>query len=136
MGQLLADFRAFALRGNLLEIAVAFVLGVAFAAVVSSFVDDILMQVIAAVFGKPDFSDLTFHLGDAVIRYGSFLTELLSFLIIAFALFLIVRAVERVMPSKPSELQDCPHCLGAIPAGAAVCQLCTRDVGGLTSPGV
>jgi len=136
MSNLLQDFRAFALRGNLIELAVAFVLGLAFAAVVTSFVDDIVMQIIAAIFGKPDFSDLTFNLGDAVIRYGSFLTALVTFLIIAFVLFLIVRAVERLMPSKPTELQDCPHCLASIPAGAGVCQFCTREVGGLAATGV
>jgi large conductance mechanosensitive channel len=136
MSQLLQDFRAFALRGSLVELAVAFVLGLAFAAVVTSFVDDIVMQIIAAVFGKPDFSDLTFNLGDAVIRYGAFLTALVTFIIIAFVLFLIVRAVERAMPSKPTELQDCPHCLASIPAGARVCQFCTREVGGLAAPGV
>ena len=125
---MLQDFKAFALRGNLLELAIAFILGVAFAAVVNSFVNDVLMNIIAAVAGKPDFSDLTFSLGDGVIRYGSFLTALVTFLIIAFVLFLIVRAVERVMPSKPTERQDCPHCLASIPVGASICQFCTREV--------
>lgn len=131
---MLRDFKAFALRGNLLELAIAFILGVAFAAVVNSFVNDILMNIIAAVAGKPDFSDLTFSLGDGVIRYGSFLTALVTFLIIAFVLFLIVRAVERVMPSKPGERRDCPNCLASIPENATVCQFCTRDVaaGGVT----
>lgn len=129
MGQLLGDFRAFALRGGLLELAVAFVLGVAFAAVVNSFVSDVLMNILAAVVGKPDFGDLTFGLGDGVIRYGSFLTALMTFLIIAFVLFLIVRAVERTLPSKPADRQDCPSCLASIPVGAAVCQFCTREVG-------
>lgn len=128
MVRLLDDFRAFALRGNLLELAVAFVLGVAFAAVVTSFVDDVLMNLIAAVAGKPDFTDLTFGIGDGVIRYGSFLTALVTFLLIAFILFLIVRAVERMLPSKPAERQDCPHCLASIPVGATVCQFCTREL--------
>jgi large conductance mechanosensitive channel len=127
--QLWRDFKAFALRGNLLELAVAFVLGVAFAAVVNSFVEDVVMNVIAAIVGEPDFSDLTFSLGDGVIRYGAFLTALVTFLIIALVLFLIVRAVERVMPTKPEERRECPHCLASIPLGASVCQFCTRDVG-------
>jgi large conductance mechanosensitive channel len=125
---MLRDFKAFVLRGNLLELAVAFVLGVAFAAVVSSFVNDILMNIVAAVAGKPDFSGLTFQLGKGVIRYGSFLTAAVTFLVIAFVLFVIVRAVEQLMPSKPANRMDCPHCLGSIPAGAHVCQLCTRDL--------
>ena len=129
MTDLWRDFKAFALRGNLLELAVAFVLGVAFAAVIASFVEDIVMNIIAAVAGKPDFNDLTFSLGDGVIRYGSFLTALVTFLIIALVLFLIVRAVGRMMPSKPEERRECPHCLGSIPLGASVCQFCTRDVG-------
>ncbi len=129
MGDLLRDFRAFALRGNLLELAVAFILGVAFAAVVNSFVNDVLMNIIAAIAGKPDFSDLTFSIGDGVIRYGRFLTVLVTFLIIAFVLFMIVRAVERMLPSKPAERQDCPNCLSSIPVGARVCSFCTRDVG-------
>ena len=128
MRGLLNDFKAFAIQGNLLELAVAFILGVAFAAVVNSFVNDILMNVIAAVAGKPDFSDLTFSIGDSVIRYGSFLTALVTFLIIAFVLFLIVRAVERMLPSKPAERQDCQHCLSSIPVGARACSFCTRDV--------
>ena len=128
MRGLLYDFKAFAIQGNLLELAVAFILGVAFAAVVNSFVNDILMNVIAAVAGKPDFSDLTFSIGDGVIRYGSFLTALVTFLIIAFVLFLIIRAVQRVTGPKAAEREDCPHCLSSIPLGATVCASCTREV--------
>jgi hypothetical protein len=80
---MLKEFREFALKGNLLELAVAFVLGLAFAAVVTSFVDDVIMQLVAAIIGKPDFSNLTFSIGDGVIRHGSFLTALVTFLIIA-----------------------------------------------------
>ena len=130
MAGLLRDFRAFALRGNLLELAVAFILGVAFAAVVSSFVNDVLMNIIAAVAGKPDFNDLTFSVGDGVIRYGRFLTALVSFLVLAFVLFLIVRSVERMLSSKPADRQDCPNCLSSIPVGARVCSFCTREVTG------
>ncbi len=130
MRGLLNDFKAFAIQGNLLELAVAFILGVAFAAVVNSFVNDVLMNAIAAVAGKPDFSDLTFSIGDGVIRYGSFLTALVTFLIIAFVLFLIVRAVQRATRPKVAEREDCPHCLSSIPAGAGVCAFCTRPVRG------
>jgi large conductance mechanosensitive channel len=130
MRSLWDDFKAFAIQGNLLELAVAFVLGVAFAAVVSSFVNDVLMNVIAAVAGRPDFSDLTFSIGDGVIRYGRFLTALVTFLIIAFVLFLIIRAVQRVTGPRAAERQDCPYCLSSIPAEARVCASCTREIGG------
>ena len=125
---MLKEFKEFALRGNLLELAVAFVLGVAFAAVVTSLVDDIIMQLVAAIIGKPDFSELTFSIGDGVIRYGSFLTALVTFLIIAWVLFLIVKAVQGLMPPPKVTERDCPHCLSSIPIGASACAFCTRDV--------
>jgi large conductance mechanosensitive channel len=125
---MLKEFREFALRGNLLELAVAFVLGLAFAAVVTSFVDDVIMQLVAAIIGKPDFSNLTFSIGDGVIRYGSFLTALVTFLIIAWVLFLIVKAVQQMMPEPKVTERDCPHCLSSIPIGASACAFCTRDV--------
>lgn len=124
---MLQEFKQFALRGNLLDLAIAFVLGVAFSAVVASLVDDVIMNVIAAVVGKPDFSDLTFELGDGVIRYGSFLTALVTFLLIAWVLFLIVKAIQTLMPAKATT-KDCPHCLSSIPIGAGTCAFCTKDV--------
>ena len=135
MRGLFNDFKAFAIQGNLLEIAVAFILGVAFAAVVNSFVNDIVLNIIAAIVGKPDFSGLTFHLGDGVIRYGAFLTALVTFLLIAWVLFLIVQAVQRVSGPKVAERKDCPHCLTSIPVGATVCSACTREVGIATALG-
>jgi large conductance mechanosensitive channel len=124
---MIREFREFALKGNLLELAVAFVLGLAFAAVVTSFVDDVIMQLAAAIVGKPDFSNLTFSIGDGVIRYGSFLTALVTFLIIAWVLFLIVKAAQTLMPQKVTQ-RDCPHCLSSIPIGAGTCAFCTKDV--------
>ena len=129
MRGLLNDFKAFAIQGNLIEIAVAFILGVAFAAVVTSFVNDIVMQIIAAIVGKPDFGNLTFSIGHGVIRYGAFLNAAITFLLIAFVLFLIVRAVPRMTGPKVAERTTCPHCLSSIPVGAAVCSACTREVG-------
>jgi large conductance mechanosensitive channel len=125
---LIREFREFALKGNLLELAVAFVLGVAFAAVVTSLVNDVIMQLGAAIIGKPDFSDLTFSIGDGVIRYGSFLTALATFLIIAWVLLLIVKAVQSALPDAEATKRDCPHCLSSIPIGAGTCGFCTRDV--------
>ena len=124
---MIKEFKEFALKGNLVELAVAFVLGLAFAAVVTSFVDDVVMQLIAAIVGKPDFSNLTFSIGKGEIRYGAFLTALVTFLIIAFVLFLIVKAVQKAMPAKVTE-HDCPHCLSSIPIGANTCSFCTKDV--------
>ena len=80
-----------------------------------------------AIVGKPDFSNLTFSIGDGVIRYGSFLTALVTFLIIAWVLFLIVKAVQHVTPAKVTQ-RECPHCLSSIPTGAGTCGFCARDV--------
>jgi large conductance mechanosensitive channel len=98
-----ADFKAFAIRGNLIELAVAFVMGVAFTAVVISFVNDILMQLVAAVFGRPDFSALSFTLNDSEIRYGSFLTALLVLMQVAVALFFLLKVIERLRREDEEE---------------------------------
>lgn len=87
---MIKEFRDFLLRGNIVELAVAFVMGVAFAAVVNSFVDDLVMPIIAMIIGKPDFSDLTFTINDAVFRYGAFLTALITFVAVAAAVFFFV----------------------------------------------
>lgn len=89
---MLNEFKAFVLRGNVLELAVAVILGVAFNAVVQAFADGILMNLVAAVFGQPDFSGITTDVGDGRLLTGAFLTALVRFVLIAFALFLIVRA--------------------------------------------
>jgi large conductance mechanosensitive channel len=90
------EFKEFINRGNVVDLAVAVVLGAAFGAVVTSFVDDVLMQIIAAIGGEPDFSALTLDIGDGVIRYGAFLTAVISFLIIAWAVFLVVKALNKM----------------------------------------
>jgi large conductance mechanosensitive channel len=87
---MIKEFRDFLLRGNLVELAVAFVMGLAFAALVTSFVDDLIMPIVAMIFGKPDFSDLTFTINDAVFRYGAFITALITFVTTAAAIFLFV----------------------------------------------
>jgi large conductance mechanosensitive channel len=87
---MIKEFRDFLVRGNLVELAVAFVMGLAFAAVVTSFVDDLVMPVIAMIFGKPTFNDLTFTINDAVFRYGSFFTAVIQFVAIAAAVFFFV----------------------------------------------
>ena len=95
---MLREFRDFLLRGNIVELAVAFVMGLAFAAVVTSLVDDLLTPVIAMIIGRPDFSDLTFTVNDAVFRYGAFLTALLTFVTVAAAIFFfVVKPVNAVL---------------------------------------
>ena len=86
------EFKKFISRGGVLDLAVAIVIGLAFTTVVNSFVDDILNAFIGAVVGKQNFNDLTLEIGDGVVRYGSFITALINFVIIAFALFLVVKA--------------------------------------------
>jgi large conductance mechanosensitive channel len=103
---MLKGFKDFLLRGNLLELAVAFVMGVAFAAVVTSLVSDLLMPIVAAIFGKTDFSALTFTIHDSVFRYGAFITALITFVSIAAAVyFFVVKPVEAIMArvGKPAE---------------------------------
>ena len=87
---MLGEFRDFLLRGNIVDLAVAFVMGLAFAAVVNSFVSNLLMPVIAMLIGRPDFSGLTFTINDAVYRYGAFITDLIQFIAIAAAVFFFV----------------------------------------------
>lgn len=95
---MLQEFRDFLLRGSIVELAVAFVMGVAFAAVVNSLVNNIVMPVIAMLIGKPDFSDLTFTINDAVFRYGAFITDVIQFVAIAAAVFFfIVKPVTAMM---------------------------------------
>ena len=103
---MLADFRKFITRGNVLDLAVAVVIGVAFNAVVNSLVNDVIMQLIAAIVGKPNFNRLTFTLNDAVIRYGSFLTALINFLIIAATLFVVIKAFEQLQKRRQAEGED------------------------------
>jgi large conductance mechanosensitive channel len=87
---MLRDFKDFLFRGNIIELAVAFVMGVAFAAVVNSLVQNLVMPVIAMIIGKPDFNDLTFTINDAVYRYGAFITDVIQFIAIAAAVFFFV----------------------------------------------
>jgi large conductance mechanosensitive channel len=128
--QFVKEFREFALKGNLVDLAVAIVLGVAFAAVVGSLVDDVVMNVIAAMVGEPDFSELVFTLNGARIGYGAFLTELANFALIAFVLFLLVKAINRLQrrhETAPTE-RNCPYCLTSIPNEATRCAACTSEV--------
>jgi large conductance mechanosensitive channel len=103
---MIKEFRDFLMRGNLLELAVALVMGLAFAALISSLVDDLIMPVIAMIIGKPDFSGLTFTINDAVFRYGAFITALITFVSTAAAIFFfVVKPVNAMMArsKRPEE---------------------------------
>jgi large conductance mechanosensitive channel len=127
---MLKEFRDFLLRGNIVELAVAFVIGVAFGALITSFVDNLLMPIIAMIIGKPDFRELTFTINDAVFRYGSFLTDLLTFVAVAGAVFFFVvkpvnalmnhlrSPVEEGMPDEERRHQELLAALGQIRASS------------------
>jgi large conductance mechanosensitive channel len=121
---MLRDFKEFLFKGNLIELAVAFVIGLAFAAVVTALVEDIVTPLIAAVFGQPDFSDLTFTVNDSVFRYGDFLNALITFVLIAAAIyFFVVVPMKRLLPGK-QQTRTCPDCLSEIPVEARRCAFC------------
>jgi large conductance mechanosensitive channel len=104
---MLNEFRDFLLRGNIVELAVAFVMGVAFGALIASLVDNLLMPIVAMIIGKPDFRELTFTINDAVFRYGSFLTDLLSFVAVAIAVFFfVVKPVNALMNRLRSPVEE------------------------------
>jgi large conductance mechanosensitive channel len=141
------EFKAFILRGNVLDLAVAVIIGGAFGAIVNSFVNDIIMPPIGLLLGKVDFSNLFISLdgqtyeslaaakeaGAASINYGLFINTIINFLIVALAIFVIIRAANRLMPKKaevPAEpaTKDCPFCATAIPLKATRCPNCTSQL--------
>ncbi|HEU4976728.1 MAG TPA: large conductance mechanosensitive channel protein MscL [Baekduia sp.] len=133
---MLKDFRQFLLRGNLVDLAVAVVIGAAFGAVVTALVSDLITPVIAAVGGKPDFSDLAFRINGSRFAYGHFLNAIISFLIIAAVVFFLVlkpvnALLERMRTEPPvdEETRPCPACLSQIPSAARRCAFCTEEVG-------
>ena len=130
MRGLVAEFKAFVLRGNVLDLAVAVIIGVAFGAVVSAFTNGILMALIAAVFGEPNFDRIELHLGDGRIQVGTFLTALVNFLLIAAALFAIIKAAARLMPRKPEPAAEAP-----VPSDEALLLAEIRDLLRLATSG-
>jgi large conductance mechanosensitive channel len=133
---MLKGFRDFILRGNVVDLAVAVVVGVAFTAIVNALVADIINPLIAAVVHKPDFSYLVLHLHGGVIKYGDFLNAIISFLLIAAAVYfmvvlpintLVARMKRHEQPAAPATKQ-CPECLSDIPAAARRCAHCTQAV--------
>lgn len=139
------EFREFIMKGNVLDLAIGIVIGAAFGKIVTSLVEDIIMPPIGLLLGGVDFTNLYINLssdnypslaaakaaGAATINYGVFLNTLFQFLIIAFVLFFIIRAVNRLRrPSEPStpEMMKCPYCLSDIPVGATRCPNCTSEL--------
>lgn len=103
---MIKEFKEFIARGNVVDLAVAVIIGAAFGAVVASFANGILMNLVAAVFGKPNFDSLTFTLGKGVIEYGKFLTALVNFLIVAVAMFLVVKAINAMQNFRQREQEE------------------------------
>ena len=141
---MLKEFKEFAMRGSVFDLAVGVVIGAAFGKIVSSLVDDVLMPPIGRLLGKVDFSNLYINLSDthydtltdakahgAALSYGNFINTIINFLIVAFCVFLLVRSVNRWMPKPPPpppSTRDCPQCAMPIPLAAKKCGHCTSAV--------
>ena len=143
-------FRDFIMRGNVIDLAVAVIIGAAFTKVVNSLVEDIIMPPIGLLLGKADFANAFIVLrngtkaaapyatladakaaGAATLNYGLFLSTIVTFLIVAFVVYLIVKSVQRMGPKKaeaPAATKDCPYCLSKIPLNARKCAFCTADL--------
>ncbi|HEY4896836.1 MAG TPA: large conductance mechanosensitive channel protein MscL [Solirubrobacteraceae bacterium] len=125
------DFRAFLLRGNVVDLAVGIVIGAAFGAVVTALVRDLLTPIVAAIIGKPDFSTLMFTINGSTFHYGDFINYLIAFISVAAAVFFfVVRPVNALMERRKtgvdveSETRPCPECLSEIPREAHKCAFC------------
>ena len=138
------EFKEFAMRGNVLDLAVGVIIGAAFGKIVSSLVDDVLMPPLGRLLGPVNFSDKFINLsgthyeslkaakdaGAATLNYGNFVNTIINFVIVAFSIFLLVRMVNRWMPKPPAPVttKDCPQCAMAIPVAAKKCGHCTSAV--------
>ena len=146
---MLKEFKEFAMKGNVLDMAVGIIIGAAFGKIVSSFVSDVLMPPIGLLTGRVNFSDLFINLSDkeyasiaeakaagaATINYGLFINSVIDFIIVAFAVFLLVRQVNRMRktaeaaPTAPPDTKDCPYCLSRVALKAKRCAFCTSELG-------
>jgi large conductance mechanosensitive channel len=132
---MIKGFRDFIMRGNVIDLAIAVVIGAAFGAVIASFVADLLTPLIAAIFGQPDFSGLTFTINGSKFLYGSFINAVVSFLLIAAAVYFVVVvpmnkvAERRARGQAPEEetAKQCPECLSEIPKAARKCAFCGSE---------
>jgi len=127
--KMLKGFKEFIARGNVVDLAIAVVIGAAFGAVVASFVADLLTPLIAAIFGRQDFSGLYFTINGSRFTYGNFINALISFLLVAIAVYFVVVAPmnhwrERKAAGQDPATKECPECLSEIPRGAKRCAFC------------
>ncbi len=141
---MLKEFRDFIARGNVLDLAVAVIIGAAFGKIITSLVEGVIMPPIGMALGKVDFSNLIIDLsgqhpasladakakGLPVIAYGAFLNDVITFLIVAFVVFLVIKAFNKMKREKPADAttKDCPYCLSSIPIAATRCSGCTSEL--------
>ena len=132
---MLKEFKAFLLRGNVVDLAVAVVIGTAFGAVITAFVADLITPLIAAIGGEQDFSALKFEINSSQFLYGAFINAVISFVLVAAAIFFFVvkpvnaMAARRRDEDTPPAVRPCPECLSEIPLAARRCAYCTAEVG-------
>jgi large conductance mechanosensitive channel len=129
---LMKEFKQFLMRGNLVELAVAFVLGAVFAALVKAFIADLITPIIAMIIGQPDFSTLSFTINSSLFRYGDFLNNLITFVsTAAVVFFFVVKPYNLLMERRAQEdptIKECPECTSEIPIKARRCPLCTAEL--------
>lgn len=130
---MLKEFKDFVMRGNVIDLAVAVVLGAAFGAVVTAFVNGLIMPLIAMLFGQPNFDGLTFTINNAVFMYGSILTALVNFILIAGAIFFfVIKPIsafnERARTEEAATERECPQCLSEVSVKAKRCLYCTSEL--------
>jgi large conductance mechanosensitive channel len=135
------DFKAFILRGNVVDLAVGIIIGAAFGTVVAAFVKDLITPLIAAIGGKPDFSALGFTINHSRFLLGDFINTVVSFLIVAAVVFFfVVRPVNALMNRRKTETpvdpmtRECPYCMSSIPVKASRCAFCTQEVPAVAAP--
>ena len=129
---LMQDFKKFLMRGNLVELAVAFVMGVVFAALLKAFIADLITPIIALIFGQPNFGNLSFTINSSHFLYGDFLNALFTFIVTAFVIFLfVVKPYNALMDRRAKEdpeTKECPECTMFIPVKARRCPECTAEL--------
>jgi len=128
---MLKEFREFAMRGSVMDLAIGVIIGGAFGKIIASLVNDVLMPLIGLLLGGLNFSELAFTVGKAVIKYGAFIQAIVDFAIIAFVIFLLVRAMNRMQKPAPAAeptTKECPHCFSTISIKAKRCPNCTSQL--------
>jgi large conductance mechanosensitive channel len=130
---MIKEFRSFVLRGNVLDLAVAVIIGGAFGKIVGSLVNDIISPLIGLIMGGVNFSELSFTVGAAVIKWGAFVQTIIDFLLVAFVIFLIVKTANNLKkpapaPTPETTTKECPHCYSVISIKASRCPNCTSEL--------